>query len=263
MMKPVFVFILSIVSLNLLGQEDGQNEVVKVRSYYSKNQISNYSIVQEKFSVYKNDTSLIDAVSFNVETSVLEATDTSYTLQWLYKHIETNSNLIDHQKLMMALKNLKVIYTINKQGVFTALINRNELGHNIYFATNDVNINTTNSLYSTENTKPLFSVYEQAAIIEHNIISSILQFHTFFGDHYRLNEELVIERNTLNILQPKDYNAEVTIGLQEINNNDKSYVITSIENIDCQNIEKFHHDLIHIQSILEVFKKSTNYNSKN
>jgi len=224
------IFVLT--ALTTFGQINMADSTVQVITYWDQGEKQDYVISVEKINIKDADTTSREMTTYDVEVTVLNSSKDSYTIQWLYKNIQTDNPNPIFQKLMKITNGLKVIFKTDEVGSFLEVVNYKEI--NEY--TQKAIITLKNDFREIpEMDKVLNQVeatFSTKEAIESVCIKDIHQFHTFHGAKYTLGEILKGKTKAPNVYGSEPFDADFTVYLDEINEPDDTYVMRAIQEID-------------------------------
>ena len=221
----LFTYICSYSQINL------EDSTVQVISYWDKNEVQNYKIINKK-TKYNNDVIISSDSTINyVEVTVLDSTKNSYTIQWLYRDYKVNNDEIS-QMLSNLPGNTKVIYKTNELGVFQEVVNweeiRDDMNQSIEGLIKEMKEGNKMDDENTEKAiKQIIATFSTKEAIENIVVTDIQQFHSFHGAVYPIGETLEYETQLPNILGPEPFSANLYVTLEEIYPDNNSYLINS------------------------------------
>jgi len=232
-MKKTTLWVLwSLFCLPLYAQINMADSTVQVISYWDKGEKQNYSISLEKIKLKDTDTISKELTTYDVEVSVLDSTKNSYTVQWDYKNFKSTSEDEISKELSKISKEMKVIYKTDELGSFIEIVNWKEIKDY-----NQKAIAVIKKKYSKEPKmaniiKQLENTFSSREAIESASIKDIQQYHSFHGGKYRLQEELSERIKVPNLLTNVPFDANYSLYLDEINEDDNNYIIRSNQVVD-------------------------------
>lgn len=198
------------------------NSTVGAVSYWNKGEKYNYELDINKFSIKDIDTTVTEHINFDVEISVLNSSKNSYTIQWLYKNVNSCSyspSSFLYRMIINTMKGMKIIYKTDEIGNFVEVLNANEMKEYVLKMAKP-----SSSIESSLLDMRIKNLYANKETIEAKSISYILLFHMFFGSEYKLKEKL---KQT--VKSPNNLDLDVTVCLEEINKKEKSYTVSSTQ----------------------------------
>lgn len=232
MKKRVLTILFLLIGITAFGQINMADSTVQVITYWDKGEKQNYTLTEEKIKIRGTDTISKDLMTCDVEITVLKETDKSYTIQWLYKNIKTNSTDPAIQKIINMTNDMKIIFKTDELGIFLEVINWKEIKKYIQKQTKilrkdfkaipemDNIINQVGATYSTKEA------------IESTAIKEIQQFHTFHGAKFKLGEILQAEQKGHNLYGAEPFDIDLSVYLEEINEEDNNFTMRSIQAVN-------------------------------
>ncbi len=136
MMKKLLMILFLSTGLTAFGQINMKDSTVQAVTYWDKGEKQNYSVTIEKIKIKGADTTSRDIKTYDVEVTVLNQSDNSYTIEWLYKSVKTNSTNPTTQELTNVTKDMKIVFKTDEFGTFTEVVNWEEVRDYIQNATN-------------------------------------------------------------------------------------------------------------------------------
>lgn len=232
-MKIALAFILLFIGTISNGQINLADSTVQVISYWDKAEKQNYSVTLEKTKIKGEDTTSTELTTYEVEVTVLDSSQKSYTIQWLYKNFKTNNQNPTIQKLVNISKDLKVIFKTDEVGTFLEVLNWKEI--------RDFNQKAITTLRNDLKSIPemdkvldqMYSTFSTKESIESYSIKDIQQFHNFHGAKYKLGEIVEAKLQLPHSLFGSELlDANLSVYLDEINNSENNYVMRSSQEVD-------------------------------
>lgn len=228
----ILTTIFLLTGLTTFGQINMVDSTAQVITYWEKGDKQNYSLIAEKIKIKKNDTTSIEVTTYDVEISVLNANDKSYTIEWFYKNIATNSLNPTVQKLMNITKDMKVVYKTDELGVFIEVVNWKEIKSYIQKATSTLRQDFKDIPEMDKVLKQIEATYSTKEAIESASIKDIQQFHTFHGAKYKLGEVLEGQLKVPNIYGAEPFDSDFTVYLDEINEEDNNFIMRATQEVN-------------------------------
>jgi len=236
-----FFFSLSHYSFSQINMKDSTAQVV---TYWEKNEKQNYTITTEKYKVNGTDTTSRETTAYDVEVTVLDQTDKSYTIQWLYKNIKSSSKDATVQKLMNISKDMKVIYKTDEVGIFSEVVNWKEIRDYIVNATNSLSKDFQAVPTMDKVLKQIQATFSTKEAIESAGIKDIQQFHTYHGVKYKLGEVSEYAIKVPNIFGKEPFDAKLSVYLDEINEKDNNFIMRSIQEVNVEQLTNTVYDYL-------------------
>ena len=228
----VIVLTICVSSTHCFSQINQADSTVQVVGYWSKNDKESFLYTSDKYTVVGSDTTNRKITKTEIDITVLDSTATSYTIEWLYKNIKSNSTDPFELKFYPLMQNTKVIIKTDEMGSFVEVVNVKELQE---FGKHMVELLKKNLKGVSDGeamANALLSRFESKESIEHNMIDEIYQFYMFHGGKYKLDEPVKIDLELPNVSGGKPIDAQVVIMVTEINAAEDTYVIRSSQIVD-------------------------------
>lgn len=232
MKKKLLSTLFLATGLTTFGQINIADSTAQVITYWDKGEKQNYSVTTKKIKLKGTDTASKDITTYDVEITVLNQADKSYTIQWLYKDIKTNSTNQTIQKLMNITKDMKVIFKTDELGAFTEVVNWKEIRDYIQKATTSLSKEFAVILEMDKLLKQIAVTYSSKEAVESAAIKDIRQFHTFHGAKYKLGEVLKGQLKVPNLLGTEPFDSDFTIYLSEINEADNNFIMRATQEVN-------------------------------
>lgn len=220
-------FLLS--ALTTFGQINMTDSTAQVITYWEKGEKQNYTVKSEKIQINGADTTSREITTYNVEITVLNTSEKSYTVEWFYKDIKTNSQNPTVQKLMNITKDMKVVFKTDELGTFVEVVNWKEIKDFIQKATSTLRKDFQEIPEMDKVLKQIEGIYTTKEAIESVSIKDIQQFHTFHGAKYKLGEVLEGKLQVPNIFGTEPFDADFTVYLDEINEKENNFIMRATQ----------------------------------
>jgi len=232
MKKKLLTALFLTTGLTTFGQINMADSTAQVITYWEKGEKQNYTVTTEKIKLKGTDTTSRELTTYDVEITVLNQTDKSYTVQWLYKNIKTSSTNPTIQKVMNVTKDMKVIFKTDELGAFTEVVNWKEVRDYIQKATNSLSKDFSAIPEMDKVLKQIAATYSTKEAIESAAIKDIQQFHTFHGAKYKLGEVLEGQLKVPNLFGTEPFDSDFTIYLDEINEADNNFIMRATQEVN-------------------------------
>jgi hypothetical protein len=232
------VLLLLFLSLSVEAQINMLDSTVQVITYWNKGESQIYKVTEEKFKLQDSDTSSKEQLTYTVKVTVLDSNATTYTIQWHYLEFYTSHDDEFSKKFANMQKDLKVIFKINDVGTFMEVVNWKEIknfNHKVIAKLKSELIDVPNIHKALNQVESTFATKEA---IENVVIKDIQQFHLFHGGVYKLNDRITGQIKLPNILGGEPFDADISAELDEINEEDNDYVLTSSTSVDSKQLTK-------------------------
>lgn len=244
MPKKLFTVLFHAIALTTFGQINMTDSTAQVISYWDKGEKQNFTVTAERVKISGTDTISRDITTYDVEVTVLNQTDKSYTIEWLYRNINSNSNNPTIQTLMSVTKDMKVIFKTDELGVFVEVVNWKEIRDYIQKASETISKDFSEIPEFDKMIKQINATFSSKEAIETIAIEDIQQFHTFHGVKYKLGEVLQVQMKIPNLSGGKPLDKDITVYLDEINEADNNFIIRSIHEVNKEQLTNASFDYI-------------------
>jgi len=232
MKNKTFISFILFLGLKSFGQINMTDSTAQVVSYWEKGEKQNYTVSTETIKLKGTDTTAREVITYEVEVSVLDAKEKSYTIQWLYTNFMSSSKNASFQKILDVSKDMKVIFKTDELGVFVEVENWKEIRDYIHKTMNGLRQDYKDRPEMEKVIQQFESTYSSKEAIESAAIKDIQQFHTFHGAKYKLGEVLEGKLKVPNILGKEPFDADFTVYLDEINQADNNFIMRSTQEVN-------------------------------
>lgn len=219
--------------LMLMSFKVGAQIYVQTVAHWNVNDQYDFSGSYLNYNIEDQDTTILLNMSYDVHTLIKEATDSTYTVRWLYHNHKFINGTEIAKKLSFGKDSVQVIFTTDELGSFKEIQNMQEL-LNFY----NENFDYLQKLYSNEKQilltlESLKKQYSDSDYIKSNSIKDLINFYTFHGGMYQLNEEYEGSLKTGNNINPeKPFDTKTNVWLDEIDSENNTYVLRSYQAVD-------------------------------
>ncbi len=220
------------------------DSTAQVVAYWDKGEKQNYTVTKEKIKLKGTDTTSKEITSYDVEITVLNQTEKSYTIQWLYKNTKTNNTNPKAQKLMNITKDMKVVFKTDEFGAFTEVLNWKEIRDYIQKATKLLSKDFAATPEMDKVLKQFTATFSSKEAIELAAIKDIQQFHTFHGGKYKLDEVIEGQIKVPNLLGTEPFDGNFTVYLDEINEDNNNFIIRAKQEVNKEQLTNFTFDYL-------------------
>ncbi|MFM2387052.1 MAG: hypothetical protein RL660_1809 [Bacteroidota bacterium] len=168
---------------------------VQLMPLWAKGDKQNYTYTKHKIKVQNRDTTLNEKAIFDIELSVLEETDSSYTMQWLYKDYKTTSKNPLAAKIGGVVKGLRIVYTTSDIGEVIEIVNQDEIQASV---TKMISVlkKEMSKLVTPEEMKTLDTVFATAIsseAMQQSSMEDIAQYHLYYGAQFSLRDTITVK----------------------------------------------------------------------
>ncbi|TPE46413.1 hypothetical protein [Pontibacter mangrovi] len=232
-MKQLILFSLTFFTSSLsFAQINLEDSTVQVIGYWDKNETQTYAITNEKYRVSGSDTTKREFVTYEVDVTIKDSTANSYTIEWLYRHIDLDTDNPLIRKLAGISENMKILIKTDEMGALETVINWEEIRDEVKKSTAVLRNEFKHIPQIDAVVDKVDGMFSTREAIEALAIKDIRQFYTYHGGKYTLAEEINGQLPVPNNLGGDPFNSDVTIRLDEINAEDNNSVIWMWQTID-------------------------------
>ncbi|MBJ6118606.1 hypothetical protein JAO76_10410 [Pontibacter sp. BT310] len=228
-----FAFLTSFTTFAQINIEDSTMQVI---GYWDKNETQTYVITSESFKVTGTDTTKREFTKYEVDITIKDSTASSYTIEWVYRGIEMNTDNQFTKELAKISENLKVIIKTDEMGAFKEVVNWEEIRNEMKRGAAHLKKQFKHIPNITAITDQVESTFTTKQAIESAAIKDIQQFYTYHGAKYQLGKEVTGQLEVPNLYGSKPFIADVSIVLDEINEEDNDAVIRMWQTIDSEQL---------------------------
>lgn len=236
MKKLLVLATLILASVGSYAQIDMSDSTVQVIGYWSKDEKQSYKVSLEKFKIKEADTISRELITYDVDITVKDSTSDSYIVEWFYKNyeVETNNDLV--KKLVSLGEEISVILKLNELGTVQEVVNWKEVRDNINKSTKILRKEFKGVPNAEKIIEQAMGIFQSKEAIEANAIKDVQQFYTFHGAKYTLGEELSGQLQLMNNFGGKPFDADLTVFLDEIDEEDGSSVMRMYQNVNSEQL---------------------------
>jgi acetolactate synthase small subunit len=234
----LLIFIALLLSSKLFAQINPLDSTVQVISYWDNKEKQNYKISTEKYKVKGSDTTSRENLTYEVDITIIDSTENSYTVEWLYKNYQINTDNKFTKALISLGENMNVIIKTDENGSFKEVVNWEYLRDFIKKSLSVIQQDFKDTPKINEITNQVLATFGTKEAIQTAAIKDILQFHTFHGGLYKLGEEYSDKVKVSNLLSEEPFDCELTVLLDEINHEDNNSILRMWQNIDSDQLTK-------------------------
>lgn len=232
MKKIVLLLFATIITGVITAQINLKDSTVQAIGYWDKNEKQTYSITTDKFKVKAKDTISRTRLTYDVEITVIDSTDKSYTLQWAYSNFTSTSTDKIRKKIDAAPQGLKILVKTDEMGSFEEVLNWKTVRDHMLRTSSLLRTEFGNDKDFDMVMKELEKIYSTKENVEAIAINDIQQFYMFHGGKYTKGEPAEATIQIPNVLGSKPFDADVFIYLDEINKDDDNYVLRYEQTVD-------------------------------
>lgn len=234
--KTLIIGILLIFSIQLFGQISVKDSTVQVIGYWSKLEKQSYDVSFEKLKIKNKDTISRELMKYEVDIKVIDSTENSYISEWHYKNfkIDTKNELV--KKLTSLSEDITVLIKTDELGAFIEVVNWENVRDYLNKVAKELKTELKDVPNSDKIIDNIIKTYNSKKSIEANAIKDALQFYSFYGVKYKLDEEIKGNLTVLNNFGGKPFDNEVKLSLDEINAEEGNSIIRMKQTVDSKQL---------------------------
>jgi len=239
MIKNLSLFLFLFASLSTHAQMNMQDSTVQVISYWDLGEKYDYTVSLQKLKYTDTDTMSNETTTYDVEVSVIDSTENSYTVRWFYKNYRTNTDDPIVEKILKTSDDIAVDIRLNELGVVEAVENWEEVRDYMTKSINELEAEMADLPGVSKVFQQMKGMYSTKTSIEAVAIQDVVQFHNFHGAQYRLGEVLSGQLKTPNIYDnSKPFDTEFSVVLEDLDAENAQYLIRSVQEINSEQLTK-------------------------
>jgi hypothetical protein len=176
-------------------------------------------------------------MTYDVEVSVIDSTENSYTVRWFYKNFKSNSSNPIVQKLATVSEDIAVDIRLDELGAIQSVENWEEVKDYMAKSINSMKNDFVQIPELEKVFQQISGMYSTKASIEASAIQDAQQFHNFHGGKYLLNESATGIIKSPNLYDPeKPFDTEIVVTLEELDKENNQFIIRSIQEVDSEQL---------------------------
>jgi hypothetical protein len=238
-MKFKLVLLLLILSTHtVFGQINMSDSTVQVIGYWNLGDQETYEVSYEKYTIKEQDTTSRSMINYEIEITIKDSTAHSFTIEWLYKNYKTDTENKLAQKISKAAEDISVIIKTDEFGAVEEVLNWKEVRDYMRKVMKPLKKELQKLPGAEEIINQSLATYSTKESIESNAIKDAIQFYTFHGGLYTLNEELTGQMQFANNYGTDPFDVKVILSLDEINEENDNSVIRMTQTVDSDQLTK-------------------------
>ncbi|MFY0688583.1 MAG: hypothetical protein JXQ90_15515 [Cyclobacteriaceae bacterium] len=236
MKKLILSVLTALILMNANAQINMADSTVQVIGYWSINDTQSFDVTHEKYKIKEGDTTAREFIQYEIDITIKDSTANSYTIEWFYKNfqMETDNALV--QKLTKIAEDLPVLIKTDEFGAVQEVVKWEEVRDYVQKAAKILKKELKKVPNSEQIIAQVMGTYLSKEAIEANAIKDVLQFYTFHGAAYTLNEKLTGQMQMVNNYGEQPFDTDVTISLDEIDETGGTSVIRMYQEIDSKQL---------------------------
>jgi len=206
MKSQILLTFLFLVTFTLFSQENEELTAIPIVSYWSKGDVYTFLVKKSKKTWKEEDLSKADSSEYTATFTVIDSTETSYTIKWEFENEYSNLSMIPskYQSNFKKYQKNEVIYTTDEVGVFQGIKNWKEISQQMKdFYSQLLEVLKTDESENLKTLKnmldPIMKIYSSKEGIEQLVFKEIYYFHFPYGVEYSIAEPLEYEEEFPNL----------------------------------------------------------------
>lgn len=235
-LKLLTLLALILNSEYLSAQINIKDSTAQAVGYWSKQEIQKFKVVYNKLRIKEKDTIVDEKTTYNVDVKIIDSTANSYTIEWFYHdyNIETDNELL--KKMNSIANDISVQFKTNEFGAFEEVVNWKEISKYINKGIKTLKKDIKITPQLKQAFKTIDHLYDSKESIEANAIKDILQYYSFHGSLFKLNEKLSGESLVNNNYGGDPFKSTLEISLDEIDTENDTYVLRMKNSINSKQL---------------------------
>lgn len=230
-MRKLLILVMVLVGLNSNSQILNDTTVQFI-GYWKLNEQQVYNVVQQKFKIKGQDTTLREIISYDSEIAIIDSFSTGYKIKWAYKNFNYKTDNKFTEKLMKLAENMSIIYSTDEFGVFKEILNFDEIKPTIEKSLDSL----AAEFKDIPNINPIIQQVRQTFTTKEAIqaaaINEILYFHSPFGSKYDTRFSYTNKTQLPNIYGGKPFDADVESNIVEVDTSNYSCFVKIYTTVD-------------------------------
>ncbi|MEQ8239690.1 MAG: hypothetical protein RIA69_10785 [Cyclobacteriaceae bacterium] len=236
MKKTLLSIIIATMFSNIYAQINTADSTVQVVGYWSINDTQSFDVTYEKYKIKEGDTTSREFIKYEVDITVKDSTANSYTIEWFYKNYEVQTENPLVQKLTKLAEDLPVVMKTDEFGAVQEVVNWEEVRDYIQKATKILKKELKKVPNGDQIIAQVMGIYMSKEAIEGNAIKDALQFYTFHGGAYTLNEKIAAKMQLMNNFGGEPFDTDVTVSLDEIDEEGGTSIIRMYQEVNSKQL---------------------------
>jgi hypothetical protein len=224
------------MSLNIYAQINPADSTAQVIGYWQNKEKQSYNFTYEKYKVVNADTSAREIIQYQVDITITDSTGKGYTIEWAYKNYNIQSDNQIIKKIASLAKDKAVVLRTNELGTIQEVVNWKEIREYMQKTGKLLEKEMKDFPNAQQIIAQVMNMYMSKESIEANAIKDALQFYTFHGAKYTLGEKLTGKVQLMNNFGGKPFDTELSVSLDEIDQENDIALIRMYQNIDSQQL---------------------------
>lgn len=236
-MKFIFFFVItSFFTFQSVAQINIEDSTVQVIGFWDMNESQSYWMSLEKIKLKGADTTSKEIIQYEVDVTIKDSTENSYTIEWFYKNFNISSTNKLTQRLASLAQDIKVLIKTDEMGAVQEVVNWEEVRDYMLGAIQKMKKEMQDIPNLDAVVKQVEGMYSTREAVESSAILDAQQFYTFHGAKYKLGEVIEGKLQVPNLYGSQPFDSDVTIFLDEVNVDESNYIIRSTQTVDSEQL---------------------------
>lgn len=231
-MKRLFTLILIVFASNAFGQilDDSTAQVI---GYWHKGDKQSYVVSLQEIKLKETDTTSNETLTYDVDITVLDSTESSYTIEWYYHNYNTSAEDDLARQMVSTFEALKVVIETDELGSFKTVKNWEEVRDHMKVGLHQIRKVFKGNPKADQIFEQMAAKFTTKEAIESVAIQDVQQFYTYHGGLYVLDDVLEFTMQVPNVFNPEEpFDSQVLLSLDELNPEEENFIIRSSQEID-------------------------------
>lgn len=236
-MKFIFTLVIAcFVTFSSLSQINTEDSTVQVIGFWDKNESQSYWMSLQKVKLKGTDTTSKEFIKYEVDVTIKDSTENSYTIEWYYKNFNISSTNKLTQRLASLAQDIKVLIKTDEMGAIQEVVNWKEVRDYMLASVQKMKTEMQDIPNLDAVIKQVEGMYSTREAVESSAILDAQQFYTFHGAKYKLGEVIEGKLQVPNLYGSKPFDSDVTIYLDEVNVDESNYIVRSTQTVDSEQL---------------------------
>jgi len=238
MKTSFFILIFALSGTTLLGQINMSDSSAQLIGYWNLGDQQTYDISFEKFKVEGDDTTSRMLIRYTVDITIRDSTENNYLIEWFYRNYDIDSDNELVRKISKAAEDIAVLIRTDEFGSIQEVVNWEEVRDYMEMAMKPLRKELKKVPGAEQIIEQTMAIYSSKAAVEANAIKDALQFYTFHGAKYTLNEKLKGQMKFANNFGGEPFDVDVILSLDELNEEDDNVVLRMYQSVNSEQLTK-------------------------
>lgn len=244
------IFVQLLIGSCLYGQINMQDSTSQVVGYWHIGETQTLSITDYKYEVRNGDSTNVHFLKYEVDVTIKDSTENNYLIEWYYKNYEVETQNPIIKKVMESAADIKVLIKTDAFGSILEVVNWEEVRDYIKEQTDELSNELGDLPGLQDMITSMITTYSTKEAIENNAIKDAMQYYTYHGRLYKLDEEVSGNVKMMNNYGGEPFDSEMTVVLDMIDTERGESVIKMKQVIDSKQLTDATFDYLNNLGIL-------------